>query len=203
LNVAIVSSMPGNVMNLYRALKGLEQSLNVELLEKPSQSSFDVIFLPGVGHFEEAMRRLGENEMDKFLLNQAEKSFIVGICLGMQILFEEGEESVSSRSVRGLGLLEGKVTKLKAQVLPHVGWNQVRFQNDKFKDLDGRYFYFVHSYRVLCEESLVVATCEYEEEFPVVVMKDKVLGVQFHPEKSHAVGKAFLKRVLECASSQR
>jgi glutamine amidotransferase len=203
LNVAIVSSMPGNVMNLYRALKGLERNLNVELLEKPAWSSFDVIFLPGVGHFEEAMQRLRENKMEEFLLNQVGKSFIVGICLGMQILFEESEESFSNRSVRGFGLLEGKVTKLKAQVLPHVGWNRVRFLNGKFKDLDGRYFYFVHSYRVLCEESLVVATCEYEEEFPAVVMKDKVLGVQFHPEKSHTVGKAFLKKVLECASSQR
>ncbi len=203
MNVAIVSSMPGNVMNLYRALKGLEQNLNVELLERPTQKPYDVIFLPGVGHFEEAMRRLGENEIDEFLLNQAEKSFIVGICLGMQILFEESEESFSSLSVRGLGLLKGKVTKLKAQVLPHVGWNRVRFLNDRFEDLDGRYFYFVHSYRVLCEESFVVATCQYEEEFPAVVMKDKVLGVQFHPEKSHAVGKAFLKRVLECVSSRR
>ncbi|WP_448536306.1 imidazole glycerol phosphate synthase subunit HisH [Pseudothermotoga sp.] len=201
--MAIVSSMPGNVMNLYRALKGLEQNLNVELLERPTQKPYDVIFLPGVGHFEEAMRRLGENEIDEFLLNQAEKSFIVGICLGMQILFEESEESFSSLSVRGLGLLKGKVTKLKAQVLPHVGWNRVRFLNDRFEDLDGRYFYFVHSYRVLCEESFVVATCQYEEEFPAVVMKDKVLGVQFHPEKSHAVGKAFLKRVLECVSSRR
>ncbi|HBT38783.1 MAG: Imidazole glycerol phosphate synthase subunit HisH [Thermotoga sp. 50_1627] len=203
MNIAIVSSMPGNVMNLYRALKRVDQDLKVELLEGPAQKPYDVIFLPGVGHFEEAMRRLRENKMEKFLLNQVEKSFIVGICLGMQILFEESEESISAGPVRGLGFLRGSVTKLKADVLPHVGWNQVRFLDDRFKDLDGKHFYFVHSYRVVCDESLIVATCEYEEEFPAMVLKNGVMGIQFHPEKSHLAGKILLKRVLECASSRR
>lgn len=191
-------------MNLYRAIRNLGETVQVELLEKPVGGSYDAIFLPGVGHFEEAARRLQKSGMDEFIKVQHERgTFIVGVCLGMQILFEESEESSSTKPVRGLGLLRGRVVKLKAKILPHMGWNQVEFSHEPFKELDGRYFYFVHSYRVLCDDSLIIATCTYDEEFPAVVMKNNIVGAQFHPEKSHTTGKMFLKKVLECVSSRR
>ncbi|KAF2958619.1 hypothetical protein AS159_02735 [Thermotoga sp. Ku-13t] len=204
MNIAIVSCVPGNVMNLYRAIVRLDENLCVELLERPQKKFFSAIFLPGVGHFEEAMKSLKESQMDEFILRHWRAgSLIVGVCLGMQLLFEESEESTTNRTVRGLGLLEGRVVRLRASMLPHVGWNVVKFSREIFSDLNGRYFYFVHSYRAVCEQQIVAGECEYEEVFPAVVMKDNVIGVQFHPEKSHTVGKVFLKKVIECAFYQR
>lgn len=191
-------------MNLYRALKKLQGELNfeLELLEKPIDKTYRIIFLPGVGHFEQAMKNLVESKMDRFIFkNYHLGATIVGVCLGMQLFFEESEESPTR--MKGLGLLKGRVEKLNSTLLPHMGWNTVRFKLERFKDMDGKYFYFVHSYRAVCEERLIVGTCEYDGEvFPAVVMDERLIGVQFHPEKSHTVGRTFLRRLIECALCQ-
>lgn len=191
-------------MNLYRALKKLQDEMNfeLELLEKPIEKTYRIIFLPGVGHFEQAMRNIVENGMDQFIFkNYRLGATIVGVCLGMQLFFEESEES--STKMKGLGLLKGQVVKLNSTLLPHIGWNIVRFKLEQFREMDGKYFYFVHSYRVVCEERFIVGTCEYDGEiFPAVVMAERLIGVQFHPEKSHTIGRKFLRRLIECASCQ-
>lgn len=195
-------------MNLYRALQRVRNELNldfeIELLEKPNEKTYRAIFLPGVGHFEQAMKKLSENGLDQFIFeNYQNGAFIVGICLGMQLLFEESEESFSGDIVHGLGLLKGRVIKLSSKRLPHVGWNTVQFSSSLFEGMNGRYFYFVHSYRVVCEEKTIVGVCEYDGEiFPAVVMCGRIIGAQFHPEKSHTNGKKFLRRLLECALYQ-
>lgn len=192
-------------MNLYRALQRVRNELNVdfelELLEKPNEKTYRIIFLPGVGHFEQAMRKISENGLDRSIFkNYQDGAFIVGICLGMQLLFEESEESFSGDVVKGLGLLKGRVVKLSSKRLPHVGWNTVQFNSSLFKGMSGRYFYFVHSYRVVCEGRTIVGTCEYDGEiFPAVLMDERIIGAQFHPEKSHTNGREFLRRIFECA----
>lgn len=192
-------------MNLYRALHRVQKELNVdfelELLEKSNEKTYRVIFLPGVGHFEQAVRKISEHGLDRFIFkNYQDGAYIVGICLGMQLLFEESEESFSGDVVKGLGLLKGRVFKLSSKRLPHVGWNTVQFSSSLFEEMSGRYFYFVHSYRVVCEGRKIVGTCEYDgETFPAVVMDERIIGAQFHPEKSHTNGREFLRRILGCA----
>lgn len=192
-------------MNLYRALQRVRNELNtnfeLELLEEPNGKAYSVIFMPGVGHFEHAMRKILESGLDQFIFeNHRNGAIVVGICLGMQLLFEESDESFSGDTVRGLGLLKGRVVKLSSKRLPHVGWNTVQFSSPQFEEMSGRYFYFVHSYRVVCEGRKIVGTCEYDGEiFPAVVMDERIVGVQFHPEKSHTNGRKFLRRLLECA----
>lgn len=162
------------------------------------------IILPGVGVFSQAMRNLKHF----YLIEVLEKAVfdkhipILGICLGMQILAEIGEENGPSK---GLGWIKGAVKRfyfpdLKMPI-PHIGFNSVYFEGKKtnlFKGLkNGADFYFLHSYRMVCEDnSDAVAFTNYEERFISAVQKDNIFGVQFHPEKSQSNGLIFLKNFL-------
>ncbi|MCC8122880.1 MAG: imidazole glycerol phosphate synthase subunit HisH [Oscillospiraceae bacterium] len=155
----------------------------------------DAILLPGVGAFPDAAEKLFGLGLDHILRAEAEQKPVLGICLGMQLLFDESDEV---RPCKGLGLVPGKVSRIEtAQKLPHIGWNSLRLQNDApiFAHLPQEsYVYFVHSYcGCTARESDVTARTEYGTSVVAAVRHGNVYGCQFHPEKSGDVGLQILK----------
>jgi imidazole glycerol-phosphate synthase subunit HisH len=154
----------------------------------------DAVVVPGVGAFPEAMRRLSAAGLDEVIRERAAQGTpVLGICLGMQLLFESSAEH---EGAAGLGLLPGEVTPLEAPKLPHIGWNRVALERASglTEGLgDAAAFYHVHSF--VCrprEDGDVVGRGEYGERFASIVERDNVAGVQFHPEKSSRDGLALL-----------
>ena len=159
----------------------------------------DAILLPGVGAFPDAAEKLRATGLDRVLRSQAGRKPMLGICLGMQLLFDESEEI---RPARGLGLVHGRVKRIETEYkLPHIGWNSLTFQNDSplFRGLeDGAWVYFVHSYcGVAADERDVTARTEYGPSVVAAVGRGGVYGCQFHPEKSGEVGLRILKNFGE------
>ena len=163
----------------------------------------DKILLPGVGAFEDAIAKLRSTGLDKVIIDEAKKGKpIMGICLGMQLLFEKSYEFGEHE---GLGLLKGSIVPMKGVInedlkIPHIGYNALIFKKNHplFKYIkNGDYVYFVHSfYAKDCEDSLL-ATTEYDKELTAIVGKDNVMGCQFHPEKSGEIGLNILKAFCE------
>jgi glutamine amidotransferase len=149
----------------------------------------DGVVVPGVGAFPRAMEHLRTLGLDTVIVERAESGApLLGICLGMQLLFER---SVEHEGARGLGLLPGEVTALAAPKLPHIGWNEVTIRNgSRLTDGLGERaaFYHVHSFVCRALEEDVVGEGEYGERFASIVERDNVAGVQFHPEKSSRDG---------------
>lgn len=159
----------------------------------------DAIILPGVGAFPDAAEKLRGAGLDRVLTDQAMKKPILGICLGMQLLFDRGEEV---RPTAGLGLVHGRVGHIVTdRKLPHIGWNSLQFQNDSplFRGLeDGVSVYFVHTFCGLADrEADVIARTEYGPSVVAAVSHGNVYGCQFHPEKSGEVGLQILKNFGE------
>ncbi|MBI5036404.1 imidazole glycerol phosphate synthase subunit HisH [Candidatus Micrarchaeota archaeon] len=169
--------------NLFSVSKALEKAGAV--LVKEDGDGEDALVLPGVGAFD-----TGAKAIQGLVLGG--KPFL-GICLGMQLLFEGSEEG----SLKGIGLLDGKVRRMKAEKLPHLGWNTVSFEDSLLGEgLQDEWFYFVHSYA--CPKSeCVKGWTEYGQKFPAVVEKGNVFGVQFHPEKSGSAGIKLLENFVE------
>ena len=163
----------------------------------------DKILLPGVGAFEDAIAKLRSTGLDRVIIDEAKKGKpIMGICLGMQLLFEKSYEFGTHE---GLGLLRGSVVPMKGVIdealkIPHIGYNALIFKKNHplFKYIkDGDYVYFVHSfYAKDCEDSLL-ATTEYDKELTAIVGKENVMGCQFHPEKSGEIGLNILRAFCE------
>ena len=158
------------------------------------------IILPGVGHFGQIMRALDELGVREALLERIRAGVpFLGICLGLQALFETSEEAPEAR---GLGLFPGAVKRFPADArVPHMGWNQLeaRAGSKLLRGLDARPFvYFAHSYYVP-EDPRASATCEYEVRYTAVLEEGQVFGVQFHPEKSGPVGLAIMRNFVELA----
>lgn len=163
----------------------------------------DKILLPGVGAFEDARRKLRESGLDKVVIEEAKKGKkLMGICLGMQMLFEKSYEYGEHE---GLGLLRGSVIGMEGTLpaelkIPQIGWNALHITTAHpiFKYLkEGDFVYFVHSYYASgCEDSLL-ATCEYGKDICAAVAKENVCGTQFHPEKSGEVGLSILRAFAE------
>jgi len=196
LKIGIISVGPGNIMNLYRGIKRAVESyqnITIELVDRENEL-YDLLFIPGVGNFGESIRRLRQSKLIGFVRKHYEDGRkIVGVCLGMQLLFSRSEEAPEAE---GLSLIEGEIIRLKSRRVPHMGWNEVAFKDT----YPSGYYYFVHSFRALCNEVHVLATTEYDGEiFPSAVRKDNVLGFQFHPEKSSKIGKRLIQKVVECA----
>ena len=155
----------------------------------------DAIILPGVGAFPDAAEKLRGTGLDKTILAQAGKKPILGICLGMQLLFELGEEV---RPCAGLGLVGGSVKRIEtSHKLPHIGWNSLTFPNPSPRFAggeEGSYVYFVHSFcAVASDPATVLARTDYGVPVTAAVGKGSVYGCQFHPEKSGEVGLQILK----------
>lgn len=155
----------------------------------------DAVILPGVGAFPDAAEKLREHGLDSVLRRQAGRKPILGICLGMQLLFDVGEEG---RKCEGLGLVGGSVERIQTELkLPHIGWNSLTFPHASplFQGLDERaYVYFVHSFcgNARCEDD-VIARTQYGASIVAAVSHNGVYGCQFHPEKSGEAGLKILK----------
>jgi imidazole glycerol-phosphate synthase subunit HisH len=194
--------------NLWSARRALE-ALGHEVAaarDPETVAGAHLIVLPGVGAFSEAAARLEATGIGPAVLTAAAAGArVLGICLGMQLLFESSEEGGESR---GLGLLAGRVTRLsRAARVPHVGWNRVVATREGaalFADRDGSDFYFVHSFVVRPNsDDLVLARCLHGESFPAAVGNGQFLGFQFHPEKSGEAGLAVLAAALGHLSEVR
>ncbi len=200
--IAIIDYGVGNLFSVCASLKKIGAEA-VVTSDKYVIERADKIILPGVGAFADAMEKLKRTGLDKVVKAQAEKGkYIMGICLGMQMLFEKSYEYGEHE---GLGLLKGSVVPMKGIIdedlkIPHIGWNALRFEKPHFlfKYIkDGDCVYFVHSYFATeCADS-VIATTEYDKFLTAAVAKDNVLGCQFHPEKSGEVGLNMLKAFYE------
>ena len=199
---AVVDYGVGNLFSLCSSLKAIGAEATVtgdpEVIKKA-----DRIILPGVGAFADAVKKLRDSGLDKVIIDEAKKGKkIMGICLGMQLLFEKSYEYGEHD---GLGLLKGKVVPMENRIpanlkIPHIGWNALDFKRDSeiFRYINnGDFVYFVHSfYADECDDS-VIATSEYGAEITAAVQKENVYGCQFHPEKSGSVGLNILKAFCE------
>lgn len=200
--VAIIDYGVGNLFSLASSLKQIGVDAIITS-DKEQIESADKIILPGVGAFKDAMQKLTESGLDKVVISEANSGKkIMGICLGMQLLFERSYEF---GLCNGLGLLKGEIIPMEGVLnqelkIPHIGWNALRFKRDSLLNKyikEGDCVYFVHSYFASgCEDSLV-SVAEYQIEVPASVQKDNVFGCQFHPEKSGDVGLKILKAFCE------
>ena len=201
--LAIIDYGVGNLFSLRSSL----ESLGVEAVVTGDPAVLrqaDRLILPGVGAFADAARKLRESGLDVLLKElAAEGKQLMGICLGMQLLFEKSYEYGEHE---GLGLIPGRVVPLKGVIpaelkIPHIGWNALSFNGEKhplFKYLqEGDHVYFVHSYYAVDCEDAVIATTEYGATVTAAVAKDNVCGCQFHPEKSGDKGLSILKAFCE------
>lgn len=197
--VGIIDYGVGNLFSLRCSLESLGQQVLVSADAEKLQEA-DRLILPGVGAFEDAARKLRTSGLDDFVRQQAEKGIpLMGICLGMQMLFEE---SLEYGRHAGLGLLKGRVVPMEGAVpetlkIPHMGWNQLQITKSNsrlFADTpEGEYVYFVHSfYATGCKDSLA-AVAEYGVPITAAVEKGNLFGCQFHPEKSGRAGLNILK----------
>ena len=195
---AIVDYGVGNLKSVANAMAYLGERTLIAGDEAGLEKA-DAIILPGVGAFPDAADRLRAAGLDGVIVRQAEKKPVLGICLGMQLLFEWGEEV---RRCRGLGLVSGGVKRIEtACKLPHIGWNSLTFQNDSplFRGLDdGAYVYFVHSFCGAAEKpEQVIALTDYGTPVVAAVQSGNAFGCQFHPEKSGETGLAILKNFAQ------
>lgn len=196
--IGIIDYGVGNLFSVKNTLDrlGAESFISSDLEEL---AKADKLILPGVGAFEEAMKKIKDHQIDRFL-NQAKENGkpILGICLGMQLLFEVSYEHGEHQ---GLGMIEGKVVPIETSYkVPHMGWNRLSFPQPSpiTKEMgEEEWVYFVHSYHVITDEKWVIATTNYGKELQVGVQKDLVFGLQFHPEKSGQVGLKMLKNFME------
>lgn len=190
--IAIIDYDAGNLKSVEKALQFLGQEC-VITRDFHEIKKADKVILPGVGSFGDAMSQLRKFELDKVIHEvAAEQKPFLGICLGLQLLFEGSEES---EGVEGLHLLDGEILRIPEQEglkIPNIGWNSLDLQNNGrlFENLNGNPFvYFVHSYYLKArEESIVKATIEYSIHIHASVEKDNIFACQFHPEKSGTVG---------------
>ena len=200
-DVVLIDAGTGNLRSVQRAL----ESLGVEVLRTDDPQkvlSGKRVILPGVGAFGDFMSGLRARGMENVVKEVAGRGIpLLGICVGMQALFEIGEEMGDHE---GLGLLSGIVVKFADSLsvkIPHTGWNQVRVKKDAllFDQInDGAYVYFNHSYYCQAEDqSIIIAEVDYGIRYACAVQRENIFGVQFHPEKSQAVGLKILKNFLE------
>lgn len=195
---AIIDYGVGNLKSVSNALAYL--GVDSEITGDPCRLELaDAIILPGVGAFPDAADKLRESGLEQVLLRQAGNKPILGICLGMQLLFDMGREG---RPTAGLGFVPGWVERIETPYkLPHIGWNSLRFQNDSpiFRGLsDGAFVYFVHSFCGQAKnDSDVAAWTDYGPPVVAAVRHGNVFGCQFHPEKSGEAGLQILKNFGE------
>ncbi len=201
--IGIVDYNMGNLRSVYNAFEKIGKKVDI-VKDADRLKSYDKIILPGVGAFGDAMKSLDETGMKEAILEFADtKKPLLGICLGMQLLFDKSYEF---KETKGLGLIPGVVvefdkSKFKTRLkVPHMGWNEIFIQQKSplLKDIDdGIYLYFVHSFHATCDDKYMVAKTRYGYGFPSVVQKENIFGFQPHPEKSHSNGLKILKNFVE------
>lgn len=199
--IAIIDYDAGNIKSVEKALQKLGADV---VITKNAQEILQAekVILPGVGAFGDAMANLKKFGLDKVIYEVVEKGTpFLGICLGLQLLFERSDETPG---VEGLGILKGEILRIPDKddlKIPHMGWNSLHLQNQGrlFQGLSEQsYVYFVHSYYLKAgDEQIVKATTDYSVNIHASVEKDNVFACQFHPEKSSDVGLQILKNFVE------
>ena len=193
--ITIIDYGAGNLRSIHRAIEACGGA--AEISGDPDRiAKADRLVLPGVGNAKAAMNQLRSTGMADALMERAAAGTpLLGVCLGMQLLFGAQEEGPTT----GLGLMEGTVVRLpENHKVPHMGWNQVAFRADSsLADFPTSSFYFVHSYMVQpTHEQDIAGETDYGVTFPSVVVHDTIWGTQFHPEKSQQAGLALIERWL-------
>lgn len=199
--IAIIDYDAGNIKSVEKALRRLGQDVKVTR-DREEILHADKVILPGVGSFGDAMEKLVNYGLKDVIYEVVDKNIpFLGICLGMQLLFERSDETPG---VEGLGILKGEILRIPETFglkIPHMGWNSLRFPNQGrlFKGLtEEPYVYFVHSYYLKAkEEEIVTATTEYGTLIHASVEKGNIFACQFHPEKSSDTGIQILKNFVE------
>ena len=204
--IALIDYDAGNTRSVEKALNFLgEESLLTR--DREALLRADKVILPGVGNFGEAMETLNRYGLISVIHEIVEKKTpFLGICLGLQLLFEESQEAPG---IPGLGILKGKILKIPAGEglkIPHMGWNSLELKNQGrlFAGIpEGAYVYFVHSYYLRAQErEIVKASARYGVEIDALVEKANVFACQFHPEKSSGIGLAILKNFVDLGKGE-
>lgn len=198
--IAIIDYDAGNLRSVEKALLALGEKPVISR-EPGTILQADKVILPGVGSFGDAMKRLNQYGLTEIIHQVVEKNTpFLGICLGMQLLFAQSEES---KGVDGLGILPGRILKIPdcpGLKIPHMGWNSLTIAPGSrlFRGIEqGAYVYFVHSYYLSAEEEgIVAASTEYSTCIHAAVERKNVFGCQFHPEKSGEIGLSILKNFI-------
>ncbi|MFK8029134.1 MAG: imidazole glycerol phosphate synthase subunit HisH [Gammaproteobacteria bacterium] len=194
MTVAIINNGGANMNSLIYALKRLNlDPLLTDNADEIAKASH--VILPGVGHATDSMARLKSQRTDQLISTLTQP--VLGICLGMQLMYDYSEEG----NTNCLSVIDGKVRKMDGSIdrpAPHMGWNQIDVKNDHdvFNDIaDGSYFYFVHGYTADVNE-YTIASSDYGYPFTAVAARDNFIGVQFHPERSGPVGAQLLRNFV-------
>lgn len=203
--IAIIDYDAGNIKSVEKAFQLLGEEV-VLTRDKNTILHANAVVLPGVGAFGDAMEKLHRYELVDVIKEVVARNIpFLGICLGLQLMFEKSDESPG---VEGLSILKGEILHIPEESglkIPHIGWNSLKFPNKGrlFQGLkEDSYVYFVHSYYLKAEdESIVTATTEYGTLIHASVEKGNVFACQFHPEKSSEVGLQILKNFVETAKS--
>ena len=199
--IGIVDYGIGNIKAFYNIYK--EKNIDLKIISDHEDLNENIkkLILPGVGSFDNAVNLLQEKKLFKKIIDFTKnpENKILGICVGMQILALQSLEG----NLNGMELIDGKFKKLNNKILPHIGWNNIKFKNkiNLFNDIDqNSYFYFLHSYALLnLNEKYKVCETFYGENFVSAFKKDNIYGIQFHPEKSHLLGSKILLNFYENA----
>lgn len=207
-SIAVVDYGMGNLRSVSKALEYVDSSAVVTVTSDPETiRSATRVVVPGQGAMPHCMQALDDQGLRESVIEAAKNKPFLGICLGLQMLFEESEEG----NIRALGILPGRVKKLESTdtadsdipkiKIPHMGWNQVHqtLEHPLWYGIDtDTRFYFVHSYYVATDEPQIVAgSTEYPVPFTCAVARDNIFAIQFHPEKSHSAGLALLSNFLK------
>jgi glutamine amidotransferase len=197
--IGIVDYNMGNLASVANAFKKIGTKAEI-IKDADKLKNYDKLIFPGVGAFGDAMKHLKETNLDEAMKEFIKSGkYVLGVCLGMQLLFERSEEFGNHK---GLGIIEGEVIKFDKnkmqEKIPHMGWNKMFFKRKTalFEGLENPYLYFVHSYHVICDEKYVIGKTIYGYEFVSAVNKDNVFGFQPHPEKSHNAGLKILENFV-------
>ena len=198
MRLGVIDYGASNIHSVARALKSLGSK--VSIVDTPDKfKSIDKLVFPGQGSMGSCIKKLKETEMINPLLEVIKSKPFLGICLGLQILFNSSEESQE----KGLGVINGKITKIKDinnenLKIPHMGWNNVKIEkkHDLFLGIeDKQFFYFVHSF-IASKTETSVTTTQYGEEFVSSLATENIFATQFHPEKSGDIGLKFLENFI-------
>jgi len=195
--IGIVDYNMGNLASVKNALRKINAKAEI-VKDADKLKNYDKLIFPGVGAFGDAMEHLKETNLDEAMREFVKSGkYVLGVCLGMQLLFESSEEFGLTY---GLGIIPGKVVKFNInEKVPHMGWNKMFFTKNRplFEGLNNPYLYFVHSYHVVCDDEYVIGKTIYGYEFVSAVNKENVFGFQPHPEKSHNAGLKILENFVK------
>ncbi len=205
--IAVIDYGMGNLRSVAKALEEIGAKIKVTSSANVIRKASKIVF-PGVGSFYDGLKELSKRGLIKPIKSAIkDKKPFLGLCLGLQLLFEESQEAPN---IKGLGILEGKIKRIPSEVnrkrlkVPHIGWNQIHLtergkESRLFKGIkDGSFVYFVHSYVAIPEDSSIISTItEYGIKFCSSISKDNIYATQFHPEKSQEVGLKILKNFIE------